>query len=50
MSNIVKKYGTDFQRAFRDRKLNYLQWTETQLAKKYAKWLQENNAAEEIEK
>jgi hypothetical protein len=27
MSNIVKKYGTDFQRAFRDRKLNYLQWT-----------------------
>ncbi|GJD11463.1 hypothetical protein Gasu2_56010 [Galdieria sulphuraria] len=43
LSNIFQKYGNNFKRAFRDTKLNYLQWTETQLAKNYKKWLDENN-------
>ncbi|GJQ10607.1 hypothetical protein GpartN1_g2398.t1 [Galdieria partita] len=42
LSNIFHKYGTNFERAFRDTKLNYLQWTETQLAKYYTIWLNEN--------
>lgn len=43
LTNIFQKYGTNWKRAVRDRKLNYLQWTETQLAKKYNQWLQERN-------
>lgn len=43
MKKLIKKYGDDFDKMFKDIKMNYMQWTKGQLKKKYGQYKQQEN-------